>query len=231
MGEGVLIMTNILLVEDNNELRKLLKIHLGRAGYQVYEAVNGVQALEVMEHTRIHLIVADIMMPLMDGYELTSELRNAGFSLPILMLTAKDTLADKRRGFHSGADDYMTKPVDIEEMLLRIEALLRRCNLRQETMLQVGDCTLNAETLQVTGKNGVIELRQKEFLLLQKLLSYPMKIFTRQALMDEIWGYDSESDPRTVDTHIKRLREKLAGVDSFEIQTVRGLGYKAVIRT
>ena len=117
-------MTNILLVEDNNELRKLLKIHLARAGYQVFEATNGLQALEVIEHNRIHLIVADIMMPMMDGYELTTELRSAGFTLPILMLTAKDTLADKRRGFHSGADDYMTKPVDMEEMLLRIEALL-----------------------------------------------------------------------------------------------------------
>ena len=223
-------MTNILLVEDNNELRKLLKIHLSRAGYEVFEAVNGEHALEVIEHNRIHLIVADIMMPKMDGYELTSELRSAGFSMPILMLTAKDTLADKRKGFHSGADDYMTKPVNTEEMLLRIEALLRRCNLKQETVLHVGTCTLNAETLQVTDKCGVIELRQKEFLLLQKLLSYPMKIFTRQALMDEIWGYDSESDPRTVDTHIKRLREKLAQVDSFDIQTVRGLGYKAVIR-
>lgn len=223
-------MTNILVVEDNQELRGLLRIHLTRAGYAVYEAEDGVKALDMLEHVLIHLIIADIMMPELDGYALTREIREAGMQIPVMMITARDSLEDKRRGFGSGADDYMTKPVDFEEMLLRVEALLRRCNIMQNSMMTVGGCTLHSDTLMVTGEGYSVELRQKEFLLLEKLLSYPMKIFTRQVLMDELWGYDSDSDPRTVDTHIKRLREKLSMVPDFEIQTVRGLGYKAVVR-
>ncbi|MCI5754280.1 MAG: response regulator transcription factor [Clostridiales bacterium] len=223
-------MTNILVVEDNTELRKLLCIHLSRAGYAVYEAEDGLTALDMLEHVLIHLIIADVMMPEMDGYALTRDIREAGIHIPIIIITARDSLEDKRRGFGSGADDYMTKPVDFEEMLLRVEALLRRCNIIRNREMTVGGCTLHSDTLMVTGEGYSVELRQKEFLLLEKLLSYPMKIFTRQVLMDELWGYDSDSDPRTVDTHIKRLREKLAMVPDFEIQTVRGLGYKAVVR-
>ena len=223
-------MTNILVVEDNTELRKLLCIHLSRAGYAVYEAEDGLTALDMLEHVLIHLIIADVMMPEMDGYALTRDIREAGIHIPIIIITARDSLEDKRRGFGSGADDYMTKPVDFEEMLLRVEALLRRCNIIRNHEMTVGGCTLHSDTLMVTGEGYSVELRQKEFLLLEKLLSYPMKIFTRQVLMDELWGYDSDSDPRTVDTHIKRLREKLAMVPDFEIQTVRGLGYKAVVR-
>lgn len=223
-------MTNILVVEDNQELRGLLRIHLTRAGYAVYEAEDGVKALDTLEHVLIHLIIADIMMPELDGYALTREIREAGMQIPVMMITARDSLEDKRRGFGSGADDYMTKPVDFEEMLLRVEALLRRCNIMQNSVMTVGGCTLHSDTLMVTGEGYSVELRQKEFLLLEKLLSYPMKIFTRQVLMDELWGYDSDSDPRTVDTHVKRLREKLSMVPDFEIQTVRGLGYKAVVR-
>ena len=222
-------MTNILVVEDNQELRGLMRIHLTRAGYAVYEAEDGVQALEMLEHVLIHLLIADIMMPEMDGFALTQEIREAGMQIPVIMVTARDTLEDKRKGFGIGADDYMTKPVDFEEMLLRVEALLRRCNIKQNSEMTVGGCTLHSDTLMVTGDGYSVELRQKEFLLLEKLLSYPMKIFTRQVLMDELWGYDSDSDPRTVDTHIKRLREKLSMVPDFEIQTVRGLGYKAVV--
>ncbi len=223
-------MTNILVAEDNAALRKLIGIHLHRAGYGVLEAEDGVQALELMDHNSVHLIVADVMMPRMDGWELTRELREAGVRLPILIVTAKDTLEDKKTGFLLGADDYLTKPVDFEELLLRIGALLRRCNMQQEATLRVGGCTLESDTLCVVGSGFRLELRPKEFALLQKLLANPMKIFTRQMLMDEIWGYDSESEARTVDTHIKRLREKLAAVPDFEIQTVRGLGYRAVLR-
>ena len=222
-------MTNILVAEDNAGLRKLIRIYLTRAGYSVFEAADGVQALEVLDHNPVSLIIADIMMPNMDGYTLTRELREASVDIPVLIVTAKDTLEDKRTGFGAGADDYMTKPVDMEELILRVEALLRRCNMEKARDVAIGSCTLHPESLMVTGPGYEIQLRQKEFLLLEKLLSYPMKIFTRQALMDDIWGYDSESDPRTVDTHIKRLREKLSCVQDFEIQTVRGLGYKAVI--
>jgi len=223
-------MINILVVEDNERLRKLMCIHLARAGYNVFESNNGVEALKALEDFAIHLIVADIMMPKMDGYELTGELRSAKITIPVLMVTAKETLEDKRKGFKTGADDYMVKPIDFEEMLLRVEALLRRSNLSGEHILTVGNTTLDSDTLMVNTDGLSIALPQKEFYLLHMLLSYPKKIFTRQTLMDEIWGYDSETDPRTVDVHVKRLREKFLNSVDFEIETVRGLGYKAVIR-
>ena len=223
-------MTNILVAEDNAGLRKLMGIHLRRAGYEVTEAADGMEALELMEHTRVHLIVTDVMMPRLDGCALVRELRSAGDTTPVLMVTVKDTLDDKRTGFRSGADDYLTKPVDFEELLLRVEALLRRCGLEQKKELRIGGCTLDEETLLVSGEGYSLELRPREFALLRKLLGAPNRIFTRQMLMDDLWGYDSESDPRTVDTHIKRLREKLADIPDFEIQTVRGMGYRAVIK-
>ena len=223
-------MINILIVEDNEQLRKLMSIHLRRAGYSAFEAGNGVEALKVLEDVSIHLIIADIMMPKMDGYELTGELRKANITIPVLMVTAKETLEDKRKGFKTGVDDYMVKPIDFEEMLLRVEALLRRSNLSSEHILTVGTTSLDSDELMVNIGNQSISLPQKEFYLLQLLLSYPKKIFTRQTLMDEIWGYDSETDPRTVDVHIKRLREKFLNSEDFDIETVRGLGYKAVIK-
>lgn len=223
-------MISILVVEDNEKLRKLMCIHLSRAGYRVFESGNGVEALKVLEDVVIHLIIADIMMPKMDGYELTGELRSANITIPVLMVTAKEALEDKRRGFKTGADDYMVKPIDFEEMLLRVEALLRRSNLSSEHILAVGGTTLDSEALMVSADGLSITLPQKEFYLLQMLLSYPKKIFTRQTLMDEIWGYESETDPRTVDVHIKRLREKFSNSEDFDIETVRGLGYKAVIK-
>lgn len=223
-------MTSILVAEDNAGLRRLMSIHLRRAGYEVLEAEDGEAALELMDHHPVHLVIADVMMPRMDGWTLTRELREAQWSIPILLVTARDTLDDKKTGFHLGADDYLTKPVDFEEMLLHIEALLRRCRIRTDNSLTVGSCTLENDTLELVRGDFRLELRPREFALLQKLLSNPRKIFTRQMLMDEIWGYDSESDPRTVDTHIRRLREKLADIPDFEIQTVRGLGYRAVLR-
>ena len=223
-------MVNILIVEDNSDLRKLLRIHLTRAGYSVYEAGDGAEALEILEKVPVHLLVVDVMMPVMDGYQLTQELREADMNMPVLMISARETLEDKREGFRRGVDDYMTKPVDAEELLLRVEALLRRCGIADAGKLRVGDCVMDPASMTVECGGEVIELRQKEFRVLHMLLSSPGRIFTRQNLMDEIWGYDSESDPRTVDTHVKRVREKLAGVGGFEIVTVRGLGYKAVIR-
>ncbi len=222
-------MIHILVVEDNEQLRKLMRIHLERVGYNVYESGNGMEALDVLENVAIHLIIADIMMPKMDGYELTGELRSAKITIPVLMVTAKETLEDKRKGFKTGADDYMVKPIDFEEMLLRVEALLRRSNLSGEHILAVGSTILDSDALTVSTDGQSVTLPQKEFFLLHMLLSYPKKIFTRQALMDEIWGFESETDPRTVDVHIKRLREKFAKSEDFEIETVRGLGYKAVI--
>lgn len=223
-------MIHILLAEDNSSYRKLMKIHLSRAGYQVFEADDGEQALDILDHETIHLIISDIMMPNLDGFNLTEQIRQANFQMPILIVSAKSAFEDKRTGFLKGADDYMTKPIDMDEMLLRVQALLRRANISEKKMLTVNECVLNEDSLQVTYKDMVIELRQKEFGLLHKLLSYPNQIFTRQALMDEIWGMDTETDPRTVDVHIKRLREKLEQIDVFEIQTIRGLGYKAVIK-
>ena len=223
-------MINILIVEDNEQLRKLMRIHLTRAGYHVYEAENGIAALSVLEDVSIHLMIADIMMPKMDGYELTGELRSAKITLPVLIVTAKEALEDKRKGFKTGADDYMVKPIDFEEMLLRVEALLRRSNLSGEHILAIGASTLDSDALTVSSDDQTITLPQKEFYLLHMLLSYPNKIFTRQTLMDEIWGYESETDPRTVDVHIKRLREKFRDSEDFEIETIRGLGYKAVIK-
>lgn len=222
-------MIHILVAEDNASYRKLMKIHLQRAGYQVYEAGDGTEALDVLEHETIHLMIADIMMPNLNGFHLTEQIRQANYQMPILIVSAKSTFDDKRTGFSVGADDYMTKPIDMNEMILRVQALLRRANISEKKVLTVNGCVLNEDSLQVTYKDMVFELRQKEFGLLHKLLSYPNQIFTRQSLMDEIWGMDTETDSRTVDVHIKRLREKLEHIDVFEIQTIRGLGYKAVI--
>lgn len=203
---------------------------LTRYGYEPLTAADGVEALEVLDHKHVDLIVLDVMMPRMDGYEFTNTLRMAGNNIPILMVTARETQNDKKRGFIIGADDYMVKPVDEEEMILRIAALLRRSKIAGERKLTVGQVTLFYDSFSAKTPSGMIELPQKEFLLLFKLLSYPNKIFTRRQLMDEIWDMDSESDERTVDVHVSRVRERFRGSDDFEIVTVRGLGYKAVIK-
>jgi DNA-binding response OmpR family regulator len=221
-------MFNILIVEDDKNLRRLIGAVLKQNGFNALSANDGVQALEVLDSTKADLILCDIMMPNMDGYELTRSLRDAGYNMPILMITAKDAMEDKKKGFLSGTDDYMVKPINMDEMLLRINALLRRSKITTEHKIEVGDVTLDYDTLTVNRKDEVIVLPKKEFLLLFKLMSYQKKIFTRQQLMDEIWGMDTETDERTVDVHIKRLREKLVNIKEFEIITVRGLGYKAV---
>ncbi len=222
-------MFQVLVVEDDASLRKLMSATLKQNGYEPFTAEDGFQALEVLEKTNIDLIISDIMMPNMDGYELTRQLRRANYNLPILMVTAKESFEDKQTGFMAGTDDYMVKPIDINEMVLRVGALLRRSRMASEHSLVVGSCTLDydAQTVSFNGETGET-IPQKEFLLLFKLLSYPNKIFTRRQLLDELWGMESEVDERTVDVHIKRLRERYNGNGNFEIVTVRGLGYKAV---
>ena len=223
-------MFHILVVEDNANTRKLMEAVLLQNGYQPILACDGVEALEILDKKHVDLIVLDIMMPRMDGYEFTETLRASGSEIPILMVTAKEKPADKHKGFIIGTDDYMVKPVDEEEMLLRIAALLRRSRIVNEHRLEIGATMLDYDSLTVTSDLGVVELPKKEFMLLFKLLSYPNKIFTRRQLMDEIWDMDSESDERTVDVHINRLRDRFRKSEDFEIVTVRGLGYKAVKR-
>ena len=221
-------MTNILLVDDNNKIRKLMEIYLLKDGFNIFHGENGEVALDVLDRTKIDLIVADIMMPKMDGYELVKQLREAGYEMPILMVTAKDTYPDKKIGFELGADDYMTKPIDMEEMVLRVRALLRRSKISLDKCIEIGDVLLDYETMEVRTKLETILLPKKEFYLLYKLLSYPKKIFTRRELMDDIWGFHSEADERTVDVHVKRLREKFKDMEEFEIITIRGLGYRGI---
>lgn len=221
-------MVNILVVEDDKHTRKLLETILRREGYSVFKAEDGVKALEVLEDHHIDLIILDIMMPNMDGYEFAKELRDSGCIIPILMATAKHLPEDKKKGFIVGTDDYMTKPIDIEEMLLRIKALLRRSQIVNSKKLIIGEVTLDYDTLTVTRGDEKQTLPQKEFYLLYKLLSYPDKIFTRIQLMDEIWGMETESSDVTVNVHINRLRRRFDSYPEFEILSVRGLGYKAV---
>ena len=221
-------MFQILVVEDDTNARKLMKAVLQRAEYSVLTAENGEDALQQLDTNHVDLILLDIMMPGMDGYALTNELRAAGNTVPILMVTAKQLPTDKRKGFLAGTDDYMTKPVDTEEMLLRIKALLRRSAIISERKLTIGAVELNYDALTVTRGDDHQTLPQKEFYLLYKLLSYPDKIFTRIQLMDEIWGMESESGDTTVNVHVNRLRRRFECYPEFELVSVRGLGYKAV---
>ena len=221
-------MIHILVVDDDKNTRLFLSAVLEGAGYTVSTASNGIDALEVMDREHIDLVVLDIMMPKMDGYEFTRTLREADNSLPILMVSAKQLPSDKHKGFMVGTDDYMTKPIDDEEMLYRIKALLRRAKIASERKIEIGSVVIDYDSLTVTREGEVIELPQKEFMLLYKLLSYPGKIFTRIQLMDEIWGADSDTGWETVTVHIGRLRKRFEGWDEFSIESVRGLGYKAV---
>lgn len=223
-------MFKVLVVEDNKNLRKLMVTYLKENNYEPLEAEDGKVALDVIDKNHVDLIICDVMMPNMDGYEFSKELRAANYMVPILMVTAKDTIDDKREGFLSGVDDYMVKPVDMDEMILRVGVLLRRANIVNQRKLIIKDVVLSYDEYTVRKGKKEYMLPQKEFQLLYKLLSIPNKIFTRQDLMDEIWGYDTESDVRTVDVHIKRLREKFEKFKEFEIVTIRGVGYKGVIK-
>lgn len=221
-------MFHILVTDDDKNTRRLLKAVLEAGGYTISLAENGEAALEIMDREVIDLVVLDIMMPKMDGYEFTKALRSVNNNLPILMISAKQLPEDKKQGFLAGTDDYMTKPLDEEEMLLRIKALLRRAKIATEHKITIGDVTLDYDSFTVSKNGDTQELPQKEFLLLYKLLSYPGKIFTRIQLMDEIWGTESDTGWETVTVHIARLRKRFSGWKEFEIQSVRGLGYRAV---
>ncbi|KAA0546716.1 response regulator transcription factor [Bacillus sp. BGMRC 2118] len=221
-------MFKILVVEDDRNLRKLMKAILTNGGYTTFTAENGAEALEVLDQEHIDLIVLDIMMPEMDGYTLTKELRDSDIMIPILMVTSKSLPQDKKYGFIVGTDDYMTKPVDDEEMLFRIKALLRRSKFANEKKMSIGETVLEYDTLTVIEEGVQHTLPPKEFYLLYKLLSYPGQTFTKLQLLDEIWGRDSESDEVTVSVHINRLRKRFENNRDFEIVTARGVGYKAV---
>lgn len=221
-------MFTILVAEDNRNTARLMEVVLSQNGYQSVWAKDGEEALELLDKTHVDLILLDIMMPRMDGYEFTKILRESGSRIPILMVTAKDSPDDIHKGFLTGTDDYMTKPVDEFEMILRIQALLRRAQIAAERELVIGDSKLVYDSFSVIFQNEEITLPKKEFQLLFKLLSFPNKTFTRTQLMEEFWDADSQSEERTVDVHINRLRERFKNNPDFEIVTVRGLGYKAI---
>ncbi len=222
-------MFTILVVEDDKNAAKLMDIILTNAGYNVKLSNNGKKALEVLDNDYIDLILLDVMMPEINGYELTETIRSNGITVPILMVTAKQLPEDKYQGFIAGADDYLTKPVDEIELLYRIKALLRRANIANEHKLRIGEVVLDYTSLTVSRGNEVQTLPKKEFYLLFKLLSYPDKIFTRLQLMDEIWGMNSTSVDTTVNVHINRLRKKFGEYPEFKIMAIKGIGYKAVI--
>ena len=221
-------MITILVAEDDKNIRTLMAAVLKQESYQVVEASNGREALIILEERLIDLLVVDIMMPEMDGYQLAATIRKENTQLPIIMVTARQTAEDKKHGFLAGIDDYLVKPIDFDEFLLRIKAILRRAQINLEGRLTLGSTLLDRNSFSVFQGTDCTELPKKEFLLLYKLLSFPNKIFTREQLLDDIWGIDSLTDERTVDVHVKRLREKFADSQDFAIVTIRGLGYKGV---
>lgn len=221
-------MFKILIAEDDRELRQLFQHVLVKNGYTVTGVSNGAEALEAIDAGYYDLIISDIMMPKVDGYELMRAIREAGQNTPVMMITAKDAFDDMRLGFLSGTDDYMVKPVNVNEMVLRVSALLRRAQMTSEHRQVIGNTVLECDSLTVRSGGESKTLPQKEFMLLYKMVSFPGRIFTRQQLMDEIWGYDSDTDTHTVDVHIGRLRERFRGNTDFRIVTMRGVGYKVV---
>lgn len=221
-------MVNILVVEDDKKLCQLYCTVLSKHGFNTLTACDGIEAFNVFENKHIDLVISDIMMPNMDGYEFTKALRDINSEIPLLMITAKDDFSSKQKGFLIGTDDYMVKPIDVNEMVLRVEALLRRSKIVHDRKQVIGETILDYDSLTVTKNEDSIILPQKEFYLLYKLVSYPNKVFTRNQLMDEIWGVDSPSDSQTIDVHINRLRRNFNNNNDFEIVTVRGLGYKVV---
>ena len=220
-------MFSILVVEDDEVLNKMICTKLRQESYSVFAAFDGEQALDLLDQEHIDLIISDIMMPHMDGYQLAKELRDAAYTIPILMVTAKNQIEDMEKGFRAGTDDYMIKPISMRELVLRVKALLRRAQIANEKKLVIGNTLLDYNALTVKINEETYEMPPKEFYLLFKLLSNPGKIFTRQELLDEIWGMDTEVDDRTIDSHIKKLRRKFEHCTDFELMTIRGLGYKS----
>lgn len=225
-----LFMAVILIVEDDESMRQLMSAKLEKR-YDVLTAANGLEALDVFEKTHVDLVVADIMMPKMDGYSFVRELRNMDISTPVIMATAKQNFDDKKDGFAVGADDYLVKPINFDELIWRIDALLRRAKIAADKEIVVGKFNLNATTFEAFYGTEQIELTRKEFELIYKLLSYPNKLFSNEKLLADVWGYDCPSDETTIRSHVNRLRNKFEHITEFEIVTIRGLGYKAVIRT
>jgi len=224
----MLSMFNILVVEDDQSLRNLFCTVLAKNGFAYFEAKDGIEAWDILEKQYIDLIISDIMMPNMDGYELVKSIRETGYKIPVLMITARETFEDMQSGFRVGTDDYMVKPVNVNEMVLRVNALLRRSQIVNEKKIKLGEMELFYDDLTVCLNGQNMILPQKEFLILYKLLSNLNKVYTRQQLMDEIWGVDTDSDPHTLDVHISRIRERFRGKAPFQIITIRGLGYKVV---
>ena len=223
-------MFKILVVEDEKDLNRTMCSFLGRCGYEAVGALNANEAYDEMYGQMFDLIISDIMMPGIDGYEFAKTVRELNQEIPILFVTARDDFESKRKGFRAGIDDYMVKPVDLEELVLRIEALMRRSKIASSKKLEIGSLTMDADEHTAYVNDEEINLTVREFNLLYKLLSYPKKTFTRSQLMDEFWDVDSASGPRVVDVYMTKLRDKFSGCDSFEIVTVHGLGYKAVIK-
>lgn len=223
-------MPNILVVEDDIALNKLICKVLEKNGHYVISKKDGKEALDLLDEMHVDLIVTDVMMPKMDGYEFIENVRSFNSNIPVLYVTAKGSFNDKLRGFNLGADDYMVKPIDINELILRITALLRRSKIANERRIVIGNTILDSEAYTVTSDGECVTLPQKEFLLLFKLLSYPDRVFTRFEIMDEIWGYESESDEKTINVHISKLRNKYENNKDFAIETVRGIGYKGVLK-
>lgn len=221
-------MFNILVVEDDLSLRTLFCTVLSKNGFVYYEAEDGHEALAILEKQYIDLMISDIMMPNIDGYELVRSMREHGYNMPVLMITAKDAFEDMKNGFRAGTDDYMIKPINVNEMILRVNALLRRARIVSEKRLQFEGMELDYDALTIRVHGESIVIPQKEFYLLYKLLSNPDRVFTKQQLMDEIWGMDTESSTHTLDVHMSRIRERFKENAPFEIRTIRGLGFKAV---
>ncbi len=221
-------MVTILIVDDDESLRTVLSDKVSQS-YNVLSAKNGEEALNIFFEREVDLVIADIMMPKMDGFEFTRKLREVNENVPILMMTAKHDFSSKNTGFSLGVDDYMTKPVNLDEMMLRIKALLRRYKINAEQKIKIGGFTMYATTYEVEYNGEAIELVGKQFDLMYLLLSYPNQLFTKSKLMERVWGYDSKSDDTTLRTHIHLLRNKLSKVTEFEIITIKGLGYKVVV--
>lgn len=223
-------MFKILVVEDNKDLNRTMCSFLGKSGFEAVGALNANEAYDEMYGQMFDLIISDIMMPGIDGYEFAKTVRELNQEIPILFVTARDDFESKRKGFRAGIDDYMVKPVDLEELVLRIEALMRRSKIASSKKLEIGSLMMDADEHTAYVNDEEINLTVREFNLLYKLLSYPKKTFTRSQLMDEFWDVDSASGPRVVDVYMTKLRDKFSECDSFEIVTVHGLGYKAVLK-
>lgn len=221
-------MFHVLVVDDDKNIRFLMREVFEMEHYVVFTAVDGEEALKILESEHVDIVIVDIMMPKMDGYEFVKSLRTYNKDLPVLMVSAKQFSEDRKKGYSVGIDDFMTKPIDTEELLMHVNALLRRAKIMNEHKIIIGEVVLDYDSYTVSGHGTVQELPQKEFLLLYKLLSYPNKIFTRIQLMDEIWGMDCDTGWETVTVHIGRLRKRFEGWEEFTIESVRGLGYKAV---